>query len=129
MNHDDGTIISDTTNEDSVTYMHTIPIVRTMELPPVIVECKPNVPKFKGIRRSKHEIFVDNSLLYDIWCNNYPFKSIKLVDVIDTVAKPICTTQLQWNIAWRPSSIFLVVFSSIKGISTVDTLTIEELFM
>jgi hypothetical protein len=58
------------------------------ELPPVIVECTPNVPKLKGILHNKHHIFVDTSLLYDIWCNNHPVKRIMLVDVIDTVAKP-----------------------------------------
>jgi hypothetical protein len=101
MNDDDGTIISDTTSEDSVTYMHTFPIVQTMELPPVIVECKPNVPKLKEILRNKHEIVVDTSLLYHIWCKDRPVKRIKLVDVIDTIAKPIRTTQLQQTIAWE----------------------------
>jgi hypothetical protein len=77
MNDNDGTIISDTTSEDSVTYMHTFPINPTTELPPIIVECKPNVPKLKGILHNKHKIFVDTSLLYDIWCNDRPVKRIK----------------------------------------------------
>jgi hypothetical protein len=48
MNDDDGTIISDTTSEDSRTYMHTFPRTQMTERPPVIIECKPTVPKLKG---------------------------------------------------------------------------------
>jgi hypothetical protein len=70
MNDKNGTIISDTTIEDSITYTHTFPIVQTAELPPVIIECKLSVPKLRGILRNKHKVFVDTSLLYDIWCNN-----------------------------------------------------------
>jgi hypothetical protein len=76
MSNDDGSIISDTTSEDSITYMHTFMIVQMTELPPVIVECKPNVPKLKGILHNKHKYFVDTSLLYDIWCNDHPVKEL-----------------------------------------------------
>jgi hypothetical protein len=76
MNDDDRTIISYTTNEDSIMYMHTFPIAQMTELPPVIVECKPIVPKLKGILRNKHEVFVDTSLLYDIWYNDCPVKEL-----------------------------------------------------
>jgi nitrate/nitrite transporter NarK len=58
MNNDDGTIISDTTSADSVMYTHTFPIVQTMEVPPVMVECKRNAPKLKRILRNKHEILL-----------------------------------------------------------------------
>jgi hypothetical protein len=81
------------------------------ELPPVIIECKPTVPKLNGTLRNNQEVSVDTSLLDDIWCNDRPVKRIKLVDVLDTVAKPICTMQRQWDIAWKtfiniPGSIF-----------------------
>jgi hypothetical protein len=111
MNDDDGTIISDTTSEDSRTFKHTFLIVQTTERPPVIIECKPILSKLKGIFRNKQDFFMDTSLLYDIWCNDHPVKRIKLVDVMDTVAKPIHTTHYQRNIAWEtfrniPGSIF-----------------------
>jgi hypothetical protein len=49
MNDDDGTIISDTTIEDSIMDTHTFPFDRPSEQPLVIIECKPTAPKSKGI--------------------------------------------------------------------------------
>jgi hypothetical protein len=62
MNDDDGTIISDTTSEDSIIYTHTFPIVETSEQPPVIIECTLTIPKLKGILHNDQEAFVDTSL-------------------------------------------------------------------
>jgi hypothetical protein len=90
-------------NIASVTYTHTFPIVRMMELPPVIVDCKPNIPKLKGILHNKHECFVDTSLLYDIWCNDCPVKIIKLVDVIDTIANQSILHNFNGILHGRPS--------------------------
>jgi hypothetical protein len=101
MNNNDGTIILDTTIEERITYTHTFPFVRPSEQPPVIIECKPTVPKLKGILCNKHEIFVDTSLLNDTWCNDHPVKRIRIVDVNNTIAKPICTTQLQRDTTWE----------------------------
>jgi hypothetical protein len=87
------------------------PIAETLEQPPVIIDCKPTVPKLKGILQKNQEVFVDTSLINDVCCNNQPVKRIKLVDDLDTVNKPIRTTQRQRNIAWEtfiniPGSIF-----------------------
>jgi hypothetical protein len=101
MNDDDRTIISDTTSEDSRTYMHSFPRVQMMERPPVIIECTSTVPKLKGILHNKQDISVDTSLINDTWCNDRPVKKIRIVVVIDTVNKPIYTTQLQWDTAWE----------------------------
>jgi hypothetical protein len=111
MSDDDRTIISDTTNEDSITYTHTFPFARPLEQPPVIIECKPTVPKLKWILRKNQEGFVDTSLINDVWCNDCPVKRIKSADVLDTVNKPIRTTQRQCGAAWEtfiniPGSIF-----------------------
>jgi hypothetical protein len=111
MSNNDRTIISDTTIEDSITYTHTFPFARPSEQPPDIIECKPTVPKLKGILRKNHEVFADTSLINDVWCNDHPVKRIKLVDVLDTVNKPIRTTQRQRDAAWEtfiniPGSIF-----------------------
>jgi hypothetical protein len=59
MNDNDGTIILDSTSEDSIMYTHTFLIVQTAELPPVIVECKLNLPKLKGLICNKQDVFVD----------------------------------------------------------------------
>jgi hypothetical protein len=99
------------TIEDSITYTHTFPFARPLEQPPVIIECKPTVPKLKGILQKNQKVFVDTSLINDVWCNDRPVKRIKLVDVLDTVNKPICITQRQRGAAWEtfiniPGSIF-----------------------
>jgi hypothetical protein len=73
---------SESTSEDSITYTHTFPIVETLEQPPVIIECKPTI-------------------LYDIWCYDRPVNRIKLVDVLDTIAKPIHSTQCECDISWE----------------------------
>jgi hypothetical protein len=54
---------------------------------------------------------VGTSLINDVWCKDRPVKRIKLVDVLDTVNKPIHTTQRQRGAAWEtfidiPGSIF-----------------------
>jgi hypothetical protein len=100
MNDDDGTIISDTTIEESIMYTHTFPFARPSEQPPVIIECIPTIPKLKGILWKNQKVFVETSLINDVWCNDCPVKRIKLVDVLDTVNKPIRTTQCQCGAAW-----------------------------
>jgi hypothetical protein len=111
MNIDNRTIILDITSEDSITYIHTFPLVQSLEQPPVSIECKPAVPKLQGILCKHQKTYFNASLLYDVWCSDRPVKKIKLVDFLNTVVKLIQTTQRQCDIALKnfintPASIF-----------------------
>jgi hypothetical protein len=92
MNNDDSTSGSSTTTQDSITYTNTFLFPASSEQTTVRVESKRAVPKPRGILR-KHNMTVPTISPFDDWCDSIVVEDIKKEDVLDTVNKPICTTQ------------------------------------
>jgi hypothetical protein len=94
MNDDDGIFITETTSEDSGTYMHTFSFPTSSEQTTVKVESKRGVPKLKGILKN-HCTTIPTVSPFDPWCDWEAVDEIDGEDVLDTVRKPICATHRQ----------------------------------
>jgi hypothetical protein len=96
MNDINGTTITETTNEDSRAYTHTILFPKTT----VKVDLKRGVPKLKGILK-KHNTIVPTASPFTPWCDREVVDNIDREDVLDTVGKPSCTTYREQKIEWQ----------------------------
>jgi hypothetical protein len=84
MNSDSGSIITETTSEDSRMYTHTFSFPTSLEQTTVKVKSKRGVPKLKGILKN-HRMTTPTVSPFDPWCDGKEVDEIDEEDVLETV--------------------------------------------
>jgi hypothetical protein len=91
MHNNDGIIMTETTSEDSRTYLHAFYFPTLSEQATVKAESKRGTPKLKVILKN-HRTTIPTVSPFDPWCDGEEVDDIDREDVLDTVRKPICAT-------------------------------------